>query len=45
MPKYHQKNWEKNVLPSIKQICVECSKSCKGKYPVTGCGSFNKKVK
>lgn len=40
MSKYHQKNWEENTLPNIKSICVECCKSCKGKYPVTGCGSF-----
>ena len=43
MAKHHFKNWEENVLPSIKSICVECGKTCKGKHPITGCGSFNKK--
>lgn len=42
MSKYHQKNWRKNVLPSIKSICVECGKTCKGEYPITGCGSFKR---
>lgn len=42
MSKYNQKNCRKNVLPSIKSICVECGKTCKGEYPITGCGSFKK---
>lgn len=44
MAKHRRKNWEENVLPSIKSICVKCSKTCKGEYPITGCGSLEYKL-